>query len=456
MTELTRSIRLRLGITAIVTLLAAMTAAGWGLLVLFEHHVERRVVSTLQDDVGELIAGVTVADNGTVQLARRPTDPRYLKPLSGNYWQVMVENVVVGRSRSLWDEALPMPRDEPRDEPRGGQHEHIVPGPEGQTLIAVERAVRVSRATGDIQVRFVAAQDRAETLVAVAGFRGELVVMLVVLGVALLAAFFLAIAVGLAPFKRLRIDLSALRSGAANRLAATYPSEVALLVCDLNALLDERDKDAERKRQRAADLAHGLKTPLTAIIGISEDLRAHGLGELADETEDNAASMLRHVERELALARSVHTGPGTSPTSIRPVVEALVRSLSRVAGGRDLDWKIDVPETLSIRIDPIALAEILGGPLDNARKFAKSRVSIGARAVPDRILIEIADDGPGVSEEQLPTLTERGQRLDRRKPGSGLGLAIVSDIVAEIGGTLRLSHTPEGGFLVTLALPTDR
>jgi signal transduction histidine kinase len=452
MTEFTRSIRLRLGIAAIITILAAMTVAGWGLLVLFEHHVERRVVSTLQDDVGELIAGVTVADNGTVQLARRPTDPRYLKPLSGKYWQVVVDDVVVGRSRSLWDEALALPR----DEPGGGQHEHIVPGPEGQTLIAVERVVRVSRAAGDIQVRFVAAHDRAETLVAVAGFRGELVVMLVILGVALLAAFFLAIAVGLAPLKSLRTDLSALRSGAANRLAATYPSEVALLVCDLNALLDERDKDAERKRQRAADLAHGLKTPLTAIIGISEDLRAHDLGELAEEIEENAASMLRHVERELALARSVHAGPGTSPTSIRPVVEALVRSLARVAGGRDLDWKIDVPETLSVRIDPTALAEILGGPLDNARKFAKSRVSIEARAERDRMLIEIADDGPGVCAEQLPTLTERGQRLDRRKPGSGLGLAIVSDIVAEIGGTLKLSRTPEGGFLVTLALPTDR
>lgn len=447
-----RSIRLRLFLAALLTILLAMTAAGWGLLVLFEHHVERRTVKVLQDDVGALIAGVTVGDDGAVTLARRPTDPRYLRPLSGTYWQVRAQDKVVHRSRSLWDEALSVPRDAPED----AHHEHIVRGPRAESLIAVERTITVSRAAGDMQIRFVAAQDRAETVSAVAAFRGELIVMLAVLGTALLAAFAIAIAVGLAPLRHLRENLSALRSGAAERLEASYPSEVAVLVNDLNALLDDRDSDAERKRERAANLAHGLKTPLTAISGISEDLKVQGLNELANELDTYAASMLRHVERELALARSVHTGPGIPPTHVRPVVEALVRSLERIPGGSRQGWEIDVPDATALRIDPTALAEILGGPLDNARKFARSQIAIKARATPDRVLITITDDGPGVAQHQLHSLTERGQRLDRQKPGSGLGLAIASDIATAIGGTLTLANASSGGLQVTLDLPASR
>ena len=450
MSSSARSISFRLILAGLLTLLLAMTAAGWGLLMLFEHHVERRTTRVLQDDVGALIAAVTVADDGTVSLERRPTDPRYLKPFSGKYWQVMAGDDVVLRSRSLWDEALSVPRDQLDD----GQHEHIVSGPQGQSLIAVERAIRVSRAVGSVHVRFIAGQDRTETVSAVASFRAELALMLTVLGIALLAAFAIAIAVGLAPLRHMRADLTALRSGATTRLEASYPSEVAVLVSDLNALLDDRDRDAERKRERAANLAHGLKTPLTAISGISEELIAQGCSELAAELDTYAATMLRHVERELALARSIHTGPGIPPTQVRPIVEGLVRSLARVPGGSDLRWEIDVPEVLALRIDPTALAEILGGPMDNARKFARSRVVVRASAEQSRTVISIEDDGPGVPDEQFSTLTQRGQRLDRRKPGSGLGLAIASDIVNEIGGTLTLSGVPGGGLKVTLDLPT--
>jgi signal transduction histidine kinase len=451
MTDPIRSLRLRLVLAAIVTILAALSAAGWGLTVLFEHHLERRVINSLQNDIGELIAGLDVADDGAVTLARRPVDPRYLKPFGGSYWQVRAQREVVHRSRSLWDETLPLPADEPGE----GQHEHVVSGPRNQSLIAVERAVRVARASGDLEIRFVAARDRAETLVAVAAFTTELAAMLVILGTALLAAFAVAIAVGLSPLGKLRKDLSALRSGASDRLTDAYPAEVALLVDDLNALLDERDRDTERKRQRAADLAHGLKTPLTAISGIAEDLTDRGLDDLADELEDYTASMLRHVERELALARSTQPGSRALRTRVRPVVEALARTLARLPGGRDLDWHIDVPETLHLRIEPTALAEVLGGPLDNARKFARSRVSVRASSQFGIVRLEIADDGPGVSDDQLAMLGERGRRLDSRSPGSGLGLAIASDILAEMGGELAFANAPAGGLEVTLSMPAE-
>jgi signal transduction histidine kinase len=76
------------------------------------------------------------------------------------------------------------------------------------------------------------------------------------------------------------------------------------------------------------------------------------------------------------------------------------------------------------------------------------RVETGAR-----IIIRIADDGPGVAAEQLPRLCERGVRLDQRKQGSGLGLAIARDVVDAYGGSLDFANSEEGGLAVLLRLP---
>jgi signal transduction histidine kinase len=443
------SIRLRLIFAALVSILVAMLVAGWGFVLLFEHHVERRVVAALETDLRQLIGGLSVGVDGTVVLQRRPADPRYAQPFSGTYWQVQAGDTVVERSRSLWDETLILPADDPATD----LHEHVIAGPRGQPLIAVERAVRAERASGSVSIRFAVAQDRAETISAVQSFRREITVMLGLLGVLLLTVFAIAVTVGLSPLRRLRAGLADLHSGETQRVTGRYPAEVALLVDDLNKLLDARDKVAEKNRQRAADLAHGLKTPVAAILAIAEDLKATGQVDLSRELGNYAESMLRHVERELARSRSIATGVTAAATPLKPLVAAIVRSLERLPRGRDLAWDVEVPEGLQPRIDPTALAEIFGGLLDNARKWARHRVTVRAQRENDAICVMITDDGPGVAATELLGLTARGKRLDEKKPGSGLGLAIASDILEEIGGSLHLANAPEGGLAATVRLP---
>jgi signal transduction histidine kinase len=99
------------------------------------------------------------------------------------------------------------------------------------------------------------------------------------------------------------------------------------------------------------------------------------------------------------------------------------------------------------------LEEMLGNLLDNACKWARSRVSIRVEAQPQRLRISIEDDGSGISAEQQSLALERGQRFDEATPGTGLGLAIVTDLAALYEGALALGSSPLGGAKVELQLP---
>lgn len=449
MPQASRSIKLRLIVAALFTISMAMATAGWALLLLFEHHLERRVVVKLETDLRQLIAGLSIGAGGSITLQRKPADPLYAQPLSGSYWQVRSAGTVIERSRSLWDETLVLPK----DDPASGIHEHVIAGPRGQPLIAVERAVQTNREGESASLRFVVAQDRADTIAAARSFGRELAIMLSLLGALLLIAFYVAVGIGLSPLRRLRSSLAELRSAKISRLSGAYPAEVALLVQDLNTLLDARDSVAERSRRRAADLAHGLKTPITAMSAIAEELDADGNKEIARELRSSAASMLRHVERELALSRSTSVVSTKAATPLEPVVTGLVRSLQRLPRGRELVWEVEIDDELSLGVDQTALAEIIGGLLDNARKWARHRVSVQARRSGDHISIVVADDGPGVNENELANLTARGSRLDEKKPGTGLGLAIAADIVEALSGHLQLTNGHAGGLIAHVLLP---
>lgn len=442
------SIRLRLVLAAMATILVALTTAGIMLVSMFENHVERRLVAVLETDVRELISGLTLADDGSITLARFPNDQRYEQPFSGSYWQVSKSGRVVERSRSLWDEVLALPDDSLAD----GQHEHVVKGPQDRALIAVEHQVVVNRADGPMALRFAAALDRSDVDTAVRSFRDQITWMLLVLGGLLLTSFALAVGVGLAPLSRLRTDLGEMRSGAVHRLSGHYPAEVARLVEDLNQLLDQREKAAERAGRRAADLAHGLKTPITAISVIAEELADRGDEKLAEELAQYAAAMQRYVERELTLTQSLHARLNTKPTALGPIIGLLVESLKRLPRGNELVWDVDVA-ALAVGADATAVTEILGNLLDNARKWAVRYIRVRAQAIGSEVRILVSDDGPGVEEADLPALTARGQRLDRSKPGSGLGLSIVREIIDELGGRLDLTNAPGGGLVVTITLP---
>lgn len=459
MSRVRRSLRLRLAAGAAIAVMVALVIAGFGLTLLFERHAARRLAEDLDVHLRQLAGGLEVDAAGALTLSRPPADPRFADPLSGLYWQVTSPDGTLLRSRSLWDTVLRVPEDRLR--PDGEVHRHVVTGPEKAALVAAERVVHLDRAPGDGRVRLVVAADLAGVKAARDAFGRDLVPALALLAAVLAIAGWVQIGLGLKPLGALGRGIAAIRSGAAQRLDPDVPSEVAPLVDELNALLAAQADEIARARARAADLAHGLKTPLAALAGDAERLAAKGETEIAADVAAVGDAMRRHVERELARSRLAAPARGVR-TEVAPVVRRLIETLKRTPAGEGLTHSIDVPATATAAIDADDLVELLGNLLENAVRHARGRVVVtwregAAAAAHARDLVDgeapaalltICDDGPGIPIAARARVLERGMRLDESSPGTGLGLAIAQDIATAYGHRLMLGEAAIGGLEV--------
>jgi signal transduction histidine kinase len=163
--------------------------------------------------------------------------------------------------------------------------------------------------------------------------------------------------------------------------------------------------------------------------------------------------MRRYVERELVRSRAGPKVVGGSSYPVLPIVQGIVSVLSRLPAGRSLDFAIDIPQDLSVDVDPQDLTEMVGTLGENATKWARSRVVFSARADAGCLSIFVEDDGPGIPENQRATALSRGGRLPRVNAGSGLGLAILRDVCDVYGGVVCLEQAELGGLKAEVRLP---
>ena len=443
-----RSLRFRLIAGGLAAILVALALSGAGLVYLFERHVTRTVADDLNVVVKQVIAGVEVDAEGRVTFASPPGDPRFAEPLSGLYWQISSPDAETLRSRSLWDTELKLPQDAPLP---GEVHQHEMPGPAGQRVLAVERVILLTAGREPVPVRVVVAADIARVSRAAKAFSFDLAAALTVLGLVLAIATAVQVLMGLRPLAALRRGVMEIRSGRAMHLPAAAPVEVQPLVTELNSLIDAQEREIERSRGRAADLAHGLKTPLAALIGDVERLRHNGQSQIADDVQSVAEQMRRHVDRELARARvkGVKRYAGGVRTELAPLVRSIIDTVARTTEGEKHRFEEAVPLDLSIPFERADLAEVLGNLIDNACRFARHTVRISAG--PGEITVE--DDGPGIAAEHLSTVLERGGRLDERGGGAGLGLSIAQDVLDAYGWELSFGQSESLGGLLVLLRP---
>jgi signal transduction histidine kinase len=260
---------------------------------------------------------------------------------------------------------------------------------------------------------------------------------------------------GLRPFNRLRQQLLSLRDGSRSRIEGTYPTEVQPLVNDLNALLEHREQIVRRALAKAGDLAHGLKTPLAVLHQEADRAEAAGQHETASTISHQVERMRRQVDYHLAQARA--TAPGSVPSApclLLPSVQGLTRTLLRIYADRGVTIEVEVAPDHSVRGQREDLEEMLGNLLDNACKWAKSRVKIQSTKEHGAVLITVDDDGPGLPASMRNHVLQRGTRADETAPGSGLGLAIVRDLAELYNGSITLTDSPLAGLRATLRLPS--
>jgi signal transduction histidine kinase len=127
--------------------------------------------------------------------------------------------------------------------------------------------------------------------------------------------------------------------------------------------------------------------------------------------------------------------------------------MRRLHAGRELTIDADVSAAHEIRGTREDLDEMLGNLLDNACKWARSRVAVSSSVDGARIVVSVDDDGPGLDPSMRARVLQRGVRADQQGGGTGLGLAIVSELVELYGGSVTLETAPLGGTRARLELP---
>jgi signal transduction histidine kinase len=258
----------------------------------------------------------------------------------------------------------------------------------------------------------------------------------------------LQIRFGLRPLRAMRSALAEIRAGRSGRLPETFPAEVQPVVSELNDLLDHDAAKLERARTQAGNLAHALKNPLTVIRNEAREVE----GERGAILRDQVAVVSNHVERYLVRARAAGGVLGVR-TEVEGTIEDLRFSMNLLHRDRDLDIRVSGAGGLFFRGDAHDLEEMLGNLIDNACKWARTRVTVSARRVDSHLVIAVEDDGPGVPEERHAEVLHRGRRLDETVAGSGLGLDIVQDIAELYHGSLTLGDSRIGGLRAQLDLP---
>jgi signal transduction histidine kinase len=272
----------------------------------------------------------------------------------------------------------------------------------------------------------------------------------VILALALIAAMFLQVRLGLRPLDRLRQALTDIRSGKTERIPVKQPEEVRPLVEEMNALLDQNAAGLERARRHVANLAHGLKTPLATlgVMAASDSCNPAALQTLSDQME-------RRIRHHLARARmAALSGPLRPRSAISGRLTDLCETMEKIYRDRGVKAELAVPEDLIVACEPQDFDEIAGNLIDNAFKWAKGRVVVTASALQGAIAIVIEDDGPGLTSEQRDLVFQPGKRLDEATPGFGFGLSIASELAELYGGSLSIVPTAGGGLTAVITLPS--
>ena len=148
------------------------------------------------------------------------------------------------------------------------------------------------------------------------------------------------------------------------------------------------------------------------------------------------------------------SGPtGTALCLVAPCAAALLRTVGKLYAERGLDISTTVAPELNARVRVEDLEEILGNLLDNACKWARTKVVLAGVSDGFELVLTAEDDGPGLPDSLRGVVMERGVRLDEAAPGSGLGLSIVRDLTEHYGGSIALADSRLGGLCVRISLP---
>lgn len=449
-----RSIRTHFMLLSASIIVTVLVLAGFIFQALFSQNLERRVHEELKNYVNQLAADIQFTPEGQLIAPTGLSDLRFQQAYSGLYWQIDdTEAAQQLRSESLWDVALPLPDD---FHDIATVHEYILPGPEGRDVIIQERVLVVAAPQGARMIRLAAAMDQSVITAARDQFSKDMLPYLFALGVLLLLGTMVQVKMGLKPLDDVTAALDDVKTRKTNRLEGAFPTEINRLTGAVNDLLGLQQDALERARKRSGDLAHSLKTPLTAIRTNAENLSAIGEAKIGHEIISLAGRMEATITHELLRSKLSPT-PDVRKTDADAVqlIYEITRTLKRTPSADKITWNMAVPAQCIIAMDPHDLRELLGNIIENACKWAASNIVISGyyQSNTNVFSLTIEDDGPGIDASKILSMMDYGKRFDETTPGTGIGLSIVKEIAEIYTIPIAIQNRQSHGLSVRVDLP---
>lgn len=446
-------------------------AASFGLiafLALTGYALDRAFIDVASEGLRDRLKGYAMAYARSIEFARDgsliqpeiPPDSRFDRPGSGLYAEVVMPGgawvsnsgqgptlppgEMLGATNEVFNEDLPITQTNGK---QGAVNRY------GLGLIDASRGD-----SEEFPYTIYVMEDAGALPSQVRFFRGKLWGYLAFAAVILLLLQGLILRWSLLPLRRVEQELTGVQRGKANRMSGLHPRELTPLIDSINALIDSERQHLERQRNTLADLAHSLKTPLAVMRSrLDTDASEH---ELREDMEIQLRRMNDIVGYQLSRAASGGHKLFSAPLEIEPYAEEIVTGLEKIHATRGVFCEFVIEPEARFHGEQGDLQELLGNLLENAFKWAKSRVLLTVRADAtsrDRrpgLRIVVEDDGPGIPAERISHVLQRGVRGDERVQGHGIGLAIVQDIVRDYSGDLDVGRSSElGGARFEVVMP---
>lgn len=443
-----------------------MVAAGLGLLAflgLTGYALDQAFADTalasqrerLQTYLQAYIARSEVTRSNQILVDEEPPEPRFAQPGdSGLYAGVRGDGFG-------WDSPSAMGRELPFDLGLG-RGEVRFDGPLPSSVGPIYRlGMGVNWEVGadkSIDFAFFVAESATTVERQITVFRRTLWAYLGGAGVLLLVLQIVMLRWSFRPLRRVIADLGRVERGETERLDAVYPRELAVLTDSLNGFVESEREHLQRYRHTLSDLAHSLKTPLAVLrsrIESDDDTEA-----LREDVRQQVARMDEIVAYQLSRAATSGHQRFAAPIEILRHAEELVAGLEKVYAAKGAFCEFELDPQARFHGDQGDLMELMGNLVENAFKWANKRVLLSTRALPGAVgrraglLLAVDDDGPGIPEQKIPELLQRGVRGDERVHGHGIGLSIVQDIVKAYSGKLSVGRSEElGGARFEVRIP---
>jgi len=439
-----RSLTFRIIAFSSIWIWLALMATALLLWYYYHDHIGKHYDAHVFMHLEEMVTASKLAPEGSIKLDFHPSDPRFQKIYSGWYWETRVGGETMERSPSLGTSRLSLGVAHAAEDHRV----QVITGPKQQTLRV--QTIEISKGQGGEKILLLASAPHMRIEDDVIDLAEHMLVSFIVLGIGLLIAVVLQVRLALKPLNAISTGISQIHEGKAERLREKFPEEVQPLVDELNNLLEHNSVLLKRARNQLGNLAHSIKNPLTVINNEAQNLDEGARTLILDQAKDISKSVDHYLFRARASGADSVLG---ARANVKSVAEDLTFALQRLYKDRNLKIDTSGLGTCTFRGESQDLEEMLGNLMDNACKWANRRVNLHCRPRQNRCVLTVEDDGPGIPEDQLEKVLERGQQLDESMQGHGLGLGIVQDMVELYGGKLTFKRSSLGGLCAELELP---